>query len=203
MKHNLPQPSQAWGSDVDRRIAYLENDMTLMKSKVGNSYDAVNALVASRATNGVAQPFYQELRINRPGPRDGIGTYEDLWEVPLDWGRAGSFMQLSISGYIYLPVRDLNLNNYNQPRLSVGVRDSHRTYMRRLDSHANTIVERWNNQSHYALSGSLSLSMVVDFDNFQYGSVFVGLEGLPDQPSYINNHNDRAYLSVQLSGVRY
>lgn len=203
MKHNLPQPSQAWGSDVDRRIAYLENDMTLMKSKVGNSYDAVSALVASRASNGVAQPFYQELRIDRPGPRDGIGTYEDLWEVPLDWGRAGSFMQLSISGYIYLPLRDLNLSNYSQPRLSVGVRDSNRTYMRRLDSHANTIVERWNNQSQYALSGSLSLSTVVDFDNFQYGSVFVGLEGLPSQPSYINNHNDRAYLSVQLSGVRY
>lgn len=203
MKHNLPQPSQAWGSDVDRRIAYLENDMTLMKSKVGNSYDAVSALVASRAANGVAQPFYQELRIDRPGPRDGIGTYEDLWEVPLDWGRAGSFMQLSVSGYIYLPVRDLNLSNYSQPRLSVGVRDSNRTYTRRLDSHANTIVERWNNQSQYALSGSLSLSMVVDFDNFQYGSVFVGLEGLPSQPSYINNHNDRAYLSVQLSGVRY
>lgn len=203
MKHNLPQPSQAWGSDIDRRVAYLENDMTLMKSKVGNSYDAVNALVASRAANGVAQPFYQELRIDRPGPRDGIGTYEDLWEVPLDWGRAGSFMQLSISGYIYLPVRDLNLNSYSQPRLSVGVRDSNRTYTRRLDSHANTIVERWNNQSQYALSGSLSLSMVVDFDNFQYGSVFVGLEGLPGQPSYINNHNDRAYLSVQLSGVRY
>lgn len=203
MKHNLPQPSQAWGSDVDRRIAYLENDMTLMKSKVGNSYDAVSALVASRAANGVAQPFYQELRIDRPGPRDGIGTYEDLWEVPLDWGRAGSFMQLSISGYIYLPVRDLNLNNYSQPRLFVGVRNSNRTYTRRLDSHANTIVERWNNQSQYALSGSLSLSMVVDFDNFQYGSVFVGLEGLPNQPNYINNHNDRAYLSVQLSGVRY
>ena len=59
MKHNLPQPSQAWGSDINRRIAYLENDVTLMKSKISNSYDAVTALNASRASNGVAQPFYE------------------------------------------------------------------------------------------------------------------------------------------------
>ena len=203
MKHNLPQPSQAWGSDVDRRIAYLENDMTLMKSKVSNSYDAVSALTSSRAANGVAQPFYRELMIDRPGAHDGIGVYEDLWTEPLEWGNAGSFMQLSITGYLYIPLRELNLNSYTQPRAIVGVRDNNQMDMRRLVSHVNTFVERVDNVSRYALSCGLSFTTVVDFDRFQYGHAFIGLEGLPGQPRYINNKDGHAYLSVQLSGVRY
>ncbi len=202
MKHNLPQPSQAWGSDVDRRIAYLENDMTLMKSKVNNSYDAVTALNASRAANGVAQPFYQEQFIRQPGAYDGVGSYEYLWKTPLEWGSAGSFMQLSITGYLYLPLRELNLNNYQQPLAVVGVQDND-LHERRLMLAANTITERQNNVTQYALSCALPYTTVVDFDRFQYGKLFVGLYGLYGQPSYIDNHNDRAYLSVQFSGVRY
>lgn len=202
MKHNLPQPSQAWGSDVDRRIAYLENDMTLMKSKVTNSYDAVNGLVAARSANGVAQPFYTELFIEQPGARPGIGAYEDLWAVPLDWGYSGSFMQMSITGYLYLPVRDANLDNFVQPQVAVGVRDNQRRE-RKLGLHANNILNRQNNVTSYALSCSLSFTMVVDFDNFQYGYAFIGMQGNLSQPDYIDNYNSRAHLAVQLSGVRY
>lgn len=202
MKHNLPQPSQAWGSDVDRRISYLENDMSLMKSKVTNSYDAVSGLVAARSANGVAQPFYHELFIEQPGARPGIGAYEDLWAVPLDWGHSGSFMQLSITGYLYLPVRDVNLDNYNQPQAVVGVRDN-QMRERKLAIHANTILERQNNATRFSLSCSLSFTMVVDYDNFQYGYAFIGLQGLLGQPNYIDNYNGRAHLAVQLSGVRY
>lgn len=202
MKHNLPTPSQAWGSDIDRRVAYLENDMTLMKSKVNNSYDTVSALTASRASNGVAQPFYHELFIEQPGVRPGIGAYEDLWTVPLDWGYSGSFMQLSITGYLYLPTREINLDNYTQPQAVVGVRDN-QLRERKLVSHTNQLLERQNNKTQYALSCSLSFTMVVDFDNFQYGNAFIGLQGLLGQPDYIDNYNGRAHLSVQLSGVRY
>lgn len=202
MKHNLPQPSQAWGSDIDRRVAYLENDMTLMKSKVNNSYDTVAALNASRAANGIARPFYRTYSINKPGEHDGIGGYEDLLSVPLEWEGAGSFMQLSITGYLYTPLRDLNLSNYNQPEVAVGVRDGDR-HERRLVIAANTITERQNNVTRYALSCGLSFTTVVDFNSFEYGSAFIGLYGLYGQPSYINNHNDRARLSVQISGVRY
>lgn len=202
MKHNLPQPSQAWGSSIDRRVAYLENDVTLMKSKVNNSYDAVSALTASRAANGVAQPFYEEKIVYQPGGHDGIGGYEDLWKVPLDWGNTGSFMQLSITGYMYMPLRDINLDNYTQPQVFIGVRDN-QNIERRLVSYANTIVERVNNNTRYALSSGLSFTMVVDFDRFQYGSAFVGIQGISGTPRYINNQDSRAYLSVQLSGVRY
>ncbi|MBF0966884.1 hypothetical protein [uncultured Actinomyces sp.] len=202
MKHNLPTPSQAWGSDIDRRVAYLENDMTLMKSKVSNSYDAVSALTSTRAANGVAQPFYHELFIEQPGARPGIGAYEDLWTLPLDWGYSGSFMQLSITGYLYLPTKEIDLSNYTHPQAVVGVRDN-QMRERKLVSHANSIFERQNNSTRYALSCSLSFTMVVDFDNFQYGYAFIGFQGLLGQPGYIDNYNGRAHLSVQLSGVRY
>lgn len=202
MKHNLPQPSQAWGSDIDRRVAYLENDMTLMKSKVSNSYDAVTALNASRAANGVAQPFYEEQLIMQPGIHDGIGGYENLWQTPLNWGNAGSFMQLSIAGYLYIPVRDINLSEYTQPQVRIGVRDNQNNE-RRLDSYVTSIVERVNNNTRYALSSGLSFTMVVDFDRFQYGSVFVGLQGMSGTPTYISNKDQRAHLFVQFSGVRY
>lgn len=202
MKHNLPQPSQAWGSDVDRRIAYLENDMTLMKSKISNSYDAVTALNASRAANGVAQPFYYDSHITAPGAMSGIAGYEDLWVAPLDWGNTGSFMQLSITGYLYMPAREITLNSYNQPQVTVGVRDN-QTRERKLTSYVNNLVERRSNRTQYAVAASLSYVTVIDFSNFEHGRAFIGFQGLYDQPEYIDNHNGQAYLSVQLSGVRY
>lgn len=202
MKHNLPQPSQAWGSDINRRIAYLENDMTLMKSKVSNSYDAVTALNASRASNGVAQPFYEEHLIMQPGSHDGISGYENLWQTHLDWGNAGSFMQLSIAGYLYIPVRDFDLSEYVQPQVSIGVRDNQNNE-RRLDSYVTSIVERVNNSTRYALSSGLSFTMVVDFDRFQHGLVFVGIQGMSGAPKYINNKDSHAHLFIQFSGVRY
>ncbi len=202
MKHNLPQPSQAWGSSIDRRVAYLENDVTLMKSKVNNSYETITALNSSRAVNGIARPFYHTYHINKPGAHDGIGEYEDLLSLPLEWEGAGSFMQLTITGYLYTPLRELSLSNYNQPEAVVGVRDGDR-HERKLVIAANTITERQNNVSQYALSCSLSFTTVVDFNSFEQGSAFIGLRGLYGQPSYINNHNNRAYLSVQISGVRY
>ena len=134
MKHNLPTPSQAWGSDIDRRVAYLENDMTLMKSKVSNSYDAVSALTSTRAANGVAQPFYHELFIEQPGARPGIGAYEDLWTLPLDWGYSGSFMQLSITGYLYLPTKEIDLSNYTHPQAVVGVSENWLATLTRFSS---------------------------------------------------------------------
>lgn len=37
MKHNLPAPSQAWGSDIDRRLAALESQVRLYDNKLSNS----------------------------------------------------------------------------------------------------------------------------------------------------------------------
>ena len=79
MKHNLPQPSQAWGTDVDRRIASLEAELRLLKSNFSNSVDSINALTNSRSTSGVAVPFSDSMIIPQPGRSRGVGTYEDLW----------------------------------------------------------------------------------------------------------------------------
>lgn len=207
MKHNLPTPSQAWGSDIDRRVAYLENDMTLMKSKVNNSYDAVSALTSSRAANGVAQPFYQEMFIEQPGSNPGIGAYEDLWRTPLDWGNAGSFMQLSITGFLYVPVRPSTLREYIYPQAVVGVRD-HLGRERKLVHIPNVVAgaatgNGGSGSVDLIMTTGLSFTMVVDYDNFQYGQAFIGLKGSHDHPEYIDNQNGHAYLSVQFSGVRY
>lgn len=206
MKHNLPTPSQAWGSDIDRRVAYLENDMTLMKSKVSNSYDAVSALTSSRAANGVAQPFYQEMLVEQPGSNPGIGAYEDLWKAPLDWGNAGSFMQLSITGFLYIPVIPLTTGEYIFPQVFTGVRD-HLGRERKL-AHIPYVVSglatgRGGRGTDLVMVTGLSFTMVVDYDNFQYGTAFIGLKGSKDHPEYIDNHNGHAYVSVQFSGVRY
>lgn len=207
MKHNLPTPSQAWGSDIDRRVAYLENDMTLMKSKVSNSYDAVSALTSSRAANGVAQPFYQEMLVEQPGSNPGIGAYEDLWKAPLDWGNAGSFMQLSITGFLYIPVRPSSIGEYIFPQAIVGVRD-HLGRERKL-THIPYVISGLatgrggRGGTDLTMTTGLSFTMVVDYDNFQYGHAFIGLQGSQQHPEYIDNHNSHAYVSVQFSGVRY
>lgn len=207
MKHNLPQPSQAWGSDIDRRVAYLENDMALMKSKVNNSYDAVSALTSSRAANGVAQPFYQEMLVEQPGSNRGIGAYEDLWKASLDWGNAGSFMQLSITGFLYIPVRPTAIREYIFPQVTIGVRD-HLGRERKLDSIPYVIAgaptgRGGSGSNDLVMVTGLSFTMVVDYDNFQYGVAFIGLKGSQEHPEYIDNQNSHAYVSVQFSGVRY
>lgn len=204
MKHNLPAPSQAWGSDIDRRIAYLENDMTLMKSKVSNSYDAVSALTSTRAANGVAQPFYREMFIEQPGGNIGIGAYEDLWKASFDWGNTGSFIQLSITGFLYIPMRRSALGEYIYPQSIVGVRDNIGRE-RKLVHIPNVIAGAKTGGGDVipVMTAGLSFTMVVDYDNFQYGQAFVGLEGSPSHPEYIDNQNSHAYLSVQFSGVRY
>ena len=207
MKHNLPTPSQAWGSDIDRRVSYLENDMTLMKSKVNNSYDAVSALISTRAANGVAQPFYQEMFIEQPGSNPGVGAYEDLWKLPLDWGNSGSFMQLSITGFLYIPVRPTALREYIYPQAVVGVRD-HLGRARKLVHIPNVVAgsltgNGGSGSTDLIMTTALSFTMVVDYYNFQYGHAFIGLKGSQAHPEYIDNQNSHAYLSVQLSGVRY
>ena len=88
MKHNLPTPSQAWGSDIDRRLANLESLVRVHDNKLTNSSDTLSALVQSNAANGVAQPFsFTETRTKLIYNPDQYYFGNTVYSRQLDWGR--------------------------------------------------------------------------------------------------------------------
>lgn len=96
------------------------------------------------------------------------------------------------------------LGEYIYPQIVVGVRDNIGRE-RKLVHIPNVIAGAKTGGGDVipVMTAGLSFTMVVDYDNFQYGQAFVGLEGSSSHHNYIDNKNSHAYLSVQFSGVRY
>lgn len=195
MRHNLPTPSQAWGTDIDRRIAKLEDNMRRLENLAGNSSSTLNTLVSDKAINGVAQPFViNDHRTNLIVSSDS-NSYDNLiWSYPLDWGVASSYMIVSLSGYVQLPISD----NYgartsdsvirsgitggiNQGRnsVSIGMIDGYRMFIAPITS---TTVVQYTDNINPTASVSISNSSLLN---------------------NVINGSDRSYITVTISGVRY
>lgn len=202
MKHNLPQPSQAWGTDVDRRIASLEAEIRLLKSNFSNSVDTINALTNSRSTSGVAVPFSDSMIIPQPGRSHGVGTYEDLWYQSLPWGDSGSFMQLTLSGTLELVVgADLFRGDSRGPAVSVGVMDGSNGHV--LRSYCYTSYRSIGQEGKFILDAIINYTTIIPFDKYYDGFMFLGVEGSASKPQLIYNWDGYSHLSMQITGVRY
>lgn len=195
MRHNLPTPSQAWGSDIDRRVAKLEDNMRRLENLAGNSSSTLNTLVSDKAINGVAQPFViNDHRTNLIVSSDS-NSYDNLiWSYPLDWGVASSYMIVSLSGYVQLPVSDnygakisdsvirsgiVGGNNQGRNSISIGVINGYRMFIAPI---ASTTVVQYTDNINPTASVSISNSSLLN---------------------NVINGSDRSYITVTISGVKY
>lgn len=202
MKHNLPQPSQAWGTDVDRRIASLEAELRLLKSNFSNSVDSINALTNNRSNSGVAVPFSDSLTIPQPGRSRGVGAYEDLWYQSLPWGDSGLFMQIAFSGTLQLVVgADLFRSGNTGPEVSVGVMDGSMNHF--IKSYCYTSYRSVGQEGKFILNAVINYNTVIPFDRYYNGYMYLGVGGSASEPQLIYNWDGNSYLHMEISGVRY
>lgn len=202
MKHNLPQPSQAWGTDVDRRIASLEAELRLLKSNFSNSVDSINALTNNRSTSGVAVPFNDSMIILHPGRGRGVGTYEDLWYQSLPWGDSGSFMQLALTGTLELVVgAEFFRDNSRGPAVCVGVMDGSMGHTMR--NYCYTSYRPFGQEGKFILDAIINYTTVIPFDKYYNGYMYLGVEGSASKPQLIYNWDDYSHLRMEITGVRY
>lgn len=192
MKHNLPAPSQAWGSDIDRRLANLESLVRVHDNKLTNSSDAISALVQSNAANGVAQPFnFTDTRSKLVFTDDTSHVGNSVYTAQLDWGNAGSFMLVAVSGFISIRVKD------NISPSSV-LFQAHVIVNGARIGGTTVFVPTYNK----TLSAPLSLTTLINYNEVSNPYVTINVSGYnPDQ--YLVSASDQSGLQVSISGVRY
>lgn len=195
MRHNLPTPSQAWGTDIDRRVAKLEDNLRRLENLAGNSSSTLNTLVSDKAINGVAQPFViNDHRTNLIVSSDS-NSYDNLiWSYPLDWGVSSSYMIVSLSGYVQLHVSDnygakisdsvirsgiTGGTSQGRNSASIGIIDGSRMFIAPITS---TTVVKYTDNINPTASVSISNSSLLN---------------------NVINGSDRSYITVTISGVRY
>mgnify|MGYP006972163907 CR=1 FL=1 len=189
MKHNLPAPSQAWGSDIDRRLAALESQVRLYDNKLSNSTDSLTALTQRVSANGVAQPFsFTEGRSAMTLDGDFSNL---LYTRHLDWGEAGSFMLVAISGFVTVRLRD-------------GITPSSTMY---------SIYARVTGEEGYGYSvmvpvngstlrATISYTTLLSYDEGYNPSININLSGLRTD-NYLVSGSVTNTLQVSIAGVRY
>ena len=202
MKHNLPTPSQAWGNDINKRLASVENDLMLIRSTANNAAQSVTSLVSDRATNGVAKPFYDEVGVSSPGRGRGVGVNEDIWYRSIPWADSGLFMQLAISGYLRIPLSLKLYSGYRYPvDVSVGVRGARAEDTRYLRCFLS--YEPTGNESQAMMVAHINYNTVIDYEHYKDGIVVVNMSNSSVHPEWVYNWDSTAQLSLQIAGVRY
>lgn len=192
MKHNLPSPSQAWGTDIDRRLANLESLVRVHDNKLTNSSDTLSALVQSNAANGVAQPFnFTDIRSKLVFTDDTSHVGNSVYTAQLDWGNAGSYMLVAVSGFISIRVKDNITPSSTLFQAHVIVNGA------RIGG-TTVFVPTYNK----TLSAPLSLTTLINYNEVSNPYVAINVSGYnPDQ--YLVSASDQSSLQVSISGVRY
>lgn len=189
MKHNLPTPSQAWGTDIDRRLASLESLVRTHDNKLTNSSDTLSALVQSNAANGIAQPF------SFTGFKSKLVFTQNnsfpLYNQYLDWGNSGSFMIVSVSGFITIKAKDNIALSSGLFQADISVHGG--------GLYGTSILVPGYGQT---LSASLAFTTLINYNDVSDPYVNITLHGYnPDQ--YLVSGSDASSLRVSVSGVRY
>lgn len=203
MKHNLPTPSQAWGNDINKRLASLENELMLLRSTANNAAQSVTSLVSERATSGIARPFYDEVQTTSPGRGQGVGVNEDIWYQSFPWGDSGLFMQLSISGYMKMPLSLKLYSGYKYPIVvRVGVRGARNIDTRYVYCHLS--YEPTGYEDKAMMVAHINYNTVIDYEHYKDGIVVVNMSNASTHPDWVYNWDtSMSMLSLQIAGVRY
>lgn len=189
MKHNLPAPSQAWGSDIDRRLAALESQVRLYDNKLSNSTDSLTALTQRVSANGVAQPFsFTEWRSTMTLDND---FSNQLYTRQLDWGEAGSFMLVTISGFVSVRLRDGITPSSTMYKIYTSVTGT--------EGYGNTVMVPIGGLT---LGGSISYTTLIRYNERYNPSINISLGGLRTD-NYLVSGAETNSLQVSVAGVRY
>lgn len=192
MKHNLPAPSQAWGSDIDRRLANLESLVNVHDNKLNNSSDTLNALVQSNAARGVAHPFsFTDNRSSLYFNQDDRYYGNTIYSRQLDWGGSGSFMLVTVSGYITIPVQQ----NITPSSMLFKIY----TYITGSNSYGTAVMVPTSSKS---LGATLSFTTLIEYTETSNPYLTIAISGA-DQNYYLVNGSSSSNLAVSVSGVRY
>lgn len=174
----------------------------LLRSTANNAAQSVSSLVADRATNGIAKPFYDEVSISSPGRGQGVGVNEDIWYRSIPWADSGLFMQLAISGYLRIPLSLKLYSGFSYPvYVSVGVRGASSAdtrYLRCFLSYEPTGLE-----DKAMMVAHINYNTVIDYEHYKDGIVVVNMSNSSTRPDWVYNWDSTALLSLQIAGVRY
>lgn len=96
MKHNLPAPSQAWGSDIDRRIGLLESKISSHENKVSNTASTLSTLAQQVNFNEPSKGFFTSYFY------DDINHNMEPYPYSIDWAEGRTTMLLTVAGFIRL-----------------------------------------------------------------------------------------------------
>ena len=192
MKHNLPSPSQAWGTDIDRRLSNLESLVRVHDNKLTNSSDTLSALVQSNAANGVAQPFsLTETRSRLVYNPDTKHSGNSVYTAQLDWGNAGSFMLVTVSGFITVRLQDNIAGSTEMFKVN--------TFVNGSKSYGTSMMVPTYGKS---LSASISFTTLVDYNDTRNPYVAINIVGY-NADNYLISAHEHSHLQVSVSGVRY
>lgn len=192
MKHNLPAPSQAWGSDIDRRLKTLESLVNVHDNKLNNSSDALNALVQNNAARGVAHPFsFTDNRSSLYFNQDDRYYGNTIYSRQLDWGGSGSFMLVTVSGYITIPVQQ----NITPSSMLFKIY----TYITGANSYGTAVMVPTSSKT---LGATLSFTTLIEYTETSDPYLTIAISGA-DQNYYLVNGSSSSNLAVSVSGVRY
>lgn len=191
MRHNLPAPSQAWGTDIDKRIASLESRLRLAESQIGNTTNSISSLTSERAINGVAQPFvHRDYKTNLILPDNQVSSNPVIWSYPISWGMSGSYMSVSISGNFSVPL-------LNGAQVLPGDFELVTSIDGKYGVPFTTAVGRGR-----ILVGSFSYTMVLNYSDNLSPVAQLSLRGWNILDNLASDHNN-SYLEVVVAGVRY
>lgn len=191
MRHNLPAPSQAWGTDIDKRIASLESRLRLAESQIGNTTNSISSLTSERAINGVAQPFVFRNTVNNiVMPDSSVSNNPIIWSYPISWGSAGSYMMVTVSGWVYLPLNSGAQVLPGDYTLRISISGSYHTI-------SPLFVSRGNN-----LVGSFTHTIVISNSDNPTPVAQLELSGGRIIDNIASGHNN-SYIDVNITGVRY
>lgn len=192
MKHNLPAPSQAWGSDIDRRLKTLESLVNVHDNKLNNSSDTLNALVQNNAARGVAHPFsFTDNRSSLYFNQDDRYYGNTIYSRQLDWGSSGSFMLVTVSGYITIPVQQ----NITPSSMLFKIY----TYITGGNSYGTAVMVPTSSKT---LGATLSFTTLIEYTETSNPYLTIAISGA-DQNYYLVNSSSSSNLAVSVSGVRY
>lgn len=191
MRHNLPTPSQAWGTDIDKRLASLESRLRLAENQLGNATASVSSLTSERAINGVAQPFVHRDYITNLVMPDSLVSYNSIiWSRPISWESAGSYMLVTVSGSVSIPL-------LSGAQVLPGDYELHTSISGAYGVSSIMFVDRLKN-----LVGSFTYTMVINYSDNPNPVAQLSLKGAHITDNIASGHNN-SNMSVNITGVRY
>lgn len=204
MRSNLPAPSQAWGNDIERRLAALESQQLLLSNNFNTTRGQVEGLTSARSVAGVAIPWFASQTVPQPNDGRNIGERTRVAMQFLDWKDRGNLMAVTAMLTAVIPSRpDKNFDwtKFETPYAYLGVEpsDGGLTYRREfLYVLQGTMIKT---KQHWVVSATFA--SVLDYDTYRNAYVYADLRGTPDEPEFLCTRDSSSYATLAVSATIY